>query len=151
MADDKKELGRPTSGDRPKKTGRRQPASRRRPSVGPTNVPVVYSDLRGRQQEIALLEALLVNGGARLVTITGTGGCGKTRLAVELVNRHGHGFEDGAAFVGLAAVTDPARVFDEISRTLRIALPCGTRSGAPASPSPSRAATCCSCSTTSSR
>jgi predicted ATPase len=68
-------------------------------------VPVPATPLLGREQEIAAVEELVVGEGVRLVTLTGAGGVGKTRLMVEAARRLGPGFADGARFVELAAVS----------------------------------------------
>ncbi|UAK31105.1 hypothetical protein K8O92_25120 [Nocardia asteroides] len=62
----------------------------------------------GRQREIREVRALLAT--ARLVTLTGVGGVGKTRLATEVAAASGRSFPDGAWLVDLAAVDDPQRV-----------------------------------------
>lgn len=67
--------------------------------------PVPQTRLVGRQRELDEIEELLDR--ARLVTLTGMGGSGKTRLAVEVGSRRAGRFESGAAFVDLAPVVDP--------------------------------------------
>ncbi|WP_234027898.1 ATP-binding protein [Pseudonocardia dioxanivorans] len=62
----------------------------------------------GREGELARARALLL--GTRLLTLTGPGGCGKTRMAIELAGRSPEDFPDGVHFVSLAAVRDPALV-----------------------------------------
>jgi len=68
-------------------------------------VPVAATPLLGREQETAAVEELVVGEGARLVTLTGPGGVGKSRLMVEAARRLGPGFADGARFVELASVS----------------------------------------------
>jgi predicted ATPase len=68
-------------------------------------VPVPATPLLGREQEIAAVEELVVGEGVRLVTLTGPGGVGKSRLMVEAARRLGPGFADGARFVELASVS----------------------------------------------
>ena len=63
--------------------------------------------LVGREQEAAAVVDLVVREGALLVTLTGPGGVGKSRLAVEAARRLGPGFPDGARFVP-ASVTSRA-------------------------------------------
>jgi predicted ATPase len=70
-------------------------------------LPVPATPLVGRDQEAAAVEDLVVKEGVRLVTLTGPGGVGKTRLMVEAARRLGPGFTDGARFVDLAAVSAP--------------------------------------------
>lgn len=72
------------------------------------NLPVAVTRFIGRAQELAQLQAS--SSGARLLTLTGTGGCGKTRLALALAARRKDEFADGVWFVELAALTDPALV-----------------------------------------
>jgi hypothetical protein len=62
----------------------------------------------GRENELAQARGLLA--GTRLLTLTGPGGCGKTRLAIELAGRTPQDFQYGVHFVSLAAVRDPALV-----------------------------------------
>ena len=71
------------------------------------NLPVQLTNFVGREQEIAKLEELL---GARLLTLTGAGGSGKTRLAIELAARSTDRFPDGVWFVELAALDDTALI-----------------------------------------
>jgi predicted ATPase/class 3 adenylate cyclase len=67
-------------------------------------VPVPVTPLVGREREAAAVVDLVVREGVRLVTLTGPGGVGKSRLAMEAAERLGPGFADGARFVELAAV-----------------------------------------------
>jgi predicted ATPase/class 3 adenylate cyclase len=69
-------------------------------------VPVPVTPLVGREREAAAVEDLVVREGARLVTLTGAGGVGKSRLVVEAARRLGSGFADGARFVELTAVPE---------------------------------------------
>ena len=68
-------------------------------------LPAPATPLVGRERQAAAVEDLVVREGARLVTLTGPGGVGKTRLAVEAARRLGPGFADGARFVELASVS----------------------------------------------
>jgi predicted ATPase len=68
-------------------------------------VPVPVTPLLGREQEAAAVEDLVVREGVRLVTLTGPGGVGKSRLMVEAVRRLGPGFADGGRFLELASVS----------------------------------------------
>jgi predicted ATPase/class 3 adenylate cyclase len=74
----------------------------------PNNLPRQVTSFIGREQDLTLLEALVQR--ARLVTIVGTGGLGKTRLALELAHRALDAFPDGAWFVDLAAIGEPSMV-----------------------------------------
>ena len=89
------------------------------------DLPLTQSSFVGRSQEIADLSRLVEEH--RLVTLTGPGGVGKTRLAVRTAAELSAHFPDGVAFVPLAAVHDASLVPDEVARTL--ALPVGTYSG----------------------
>jgi predicted ATPase len=68
-------------------------------------LPMPATPLLGREQETAAVEELVVGEGVRLVTLTGPGGVGKSRLMVEAARRLGPGFADGARFVELASVS----------------------------------------------
>jgi len=67
-------------------------------------LPVPATPLMGRDQEARAVADLVLGEGVRLVTLTGPGGVGKTRLAVEAARRLGPGFGDGVRFADLAAV-----------------------------------------------
>src|SRR5215831_18521589 len=67
-------------------------------------VPVPSTPLVGRDDDVAAVRDLMHAEGARLVTLTGPGGVGKTRLAVEIAQRLGPDFRDGARFVELSSV-----------------------------------------------
>ena len=67
-------------------------------------LPVPLTPLVGREQEVAAVEALVRSEGVRLVTLTGPGGSGKSRLAVEAAGRLRPAFADGVRFIGLASV-----------------------------------------------
>jgi predicted ATPase len=67
-------------------------------------LPVPATPLVGREREAAAVEDLIAGEGVRLVTLTGPGGVGKSRLAVEAARRLGPGFADGVRFVELATV-----------------------------------------------
>jgi predicted ATPase len=67
-------------------------------------LPGPATPLLGREEETAAVKKLVVGEGARLVTLTGPGGVGKSRLMVEAARRLGPGFADGARFIDLAPV-----------------------------------------------
>ncbi len=81
-------------------------------------LPASVTPLVGREREAAAIENLVVREGVRLVTLTGSGGVGKSRLMVEAARRLGPGFVDGARFVELAAVFATDLVAPTIARGL---------------------------------
>ena len=80
------------------------------------DLPTPPTALIGREIEIAAATAILTGEGttSRLLTLTGPGGAGKTRLSLHLAATLGLEFADGARFVPLAAITDPDLVLPEI-------------------------------------
>jgi predicted ATPase/class 3 adenylate cyclase len=80
------------------------------------NLPTSLSSFIGRERETAEVEELLVVG--RLVTLTGAGGCGKTRLALEVASRKLELFADGVWFVDLAPLSDPQLVGQTVIHAL---------------------------------
>src|SRR5262249_54391216 len=86
----------------------------------PHHLPVQRSPLLGREREVAELVALLRRPEAGLVTLTGPGGVGKTRLALQVAAEVLDGFADGAFLVPLAALTDPELVVSAIATALRV-------------------------------
>jgi DNA-binding SARP family transcriptional activator len=74
------------------------------------SVPVPATSFLGREAELAELSRLLVDTGARLVTLRGPGGSGKSRLALEAARLLASAFADGVVFVPLAPLHDPAYV-----------------------------------------
>jgi len=82
----------------------------------PGNLPIPLTTFVGRTTDLAELSSLL--GSARLITLTGPGGIGKTRLGIELAGQHAPGFRDGAWFVALDLIDDPAQVNASIARTI---------------------------------
>jgi predicted ATPase/class 3 adenylate cyclase len=83
-----------------------------------SNLPVTLSSLVGREAEVEAVRALL--GAARLVTVTGPGGTGKTRLVQEVARRSAEAYEGGATFVPLEAIRDAGLIPAEILRALRL-------------------------------
>ena len=75
-------------------------------TIGATSsLPVPATPLIGRDTEVAALTTLLCSPGSRLVTLTGAGGSGKTRLAIAVAAQQQAAFRDGVFFVPLASVT----------------------------------------------
>ena len=85
---------------------------------GPRPLPVDATSLVGREEAIEEVTELVGRSGARLVTLTGLGGIGKTRLAVAAGERLVDRFGSGTAFVPLAAVTDPGLVLAGVARAV---------------------------------
>jgi predicted ATPase len=86
----------------------------------PNNLPSQPSPLVGREAELAAVTELLTQQDVRLVTLTGLGGTGKTRLALQTAANVLEAFEDGAFFVDLAPLTDPSLVLPTIATTLGV-------------------------------
>ena len=82
-------------------------------------LPFELTTFIGRERELVDAKASIT--GARLVTLVGAGGSGKTRLALEVASELEHGFEHGAAFVELAALSDPGLVARAVLQTLGLA------------------------------
>ena len=77
---------------------------------GRHNLPAQATALIGRDQEVASLRELVLRGGGRLTTLTGVGGCGKTRLAMGVGSSLVGSFPDGVWMVALASLADPLLV-----------------------------------------
>jgi predicted ATPase len=99
--------GRPAAGAPPAAAAR-----------GPRPLPVSVTSLVGRERDIDEVASLVQRPGVRLVTLTGPGGVGKTRLAVAVGERLSGRFDAGTVFVPLAAVTQPELVLDGIGRAV---------------------------------
>ena len=96
---------------------RREPrqASSRSPAFF---VPVYSNRLIGRESEMAALANAILEPDARIVTVTGPGGVGKTRLAVELATELESWFPGGVVFVDLTRHREPGAMIDQIARAL---------------------------------
>jgi predicted ATPase len=86
-------------------------------TISNTNLPRPASSFVGREREVGEVAALLRDG-ARLVTLTGPGGSGKTRLAIEAAAELVPAFKAGVFWVGLATLRDSALVLDTVAQTL---------------------------------
>ena len=90
------------------------------PNVALTNIPAALTSFVGRTRELAEVKELLA--GTRLLTLTGTGGTGKTRLALQVAAevRNGNLYPDGAWLVELAPLSDPGLVLQAIASALGV-------------------------------
>ena len=112
---------RPGNGNRLMDMLERTPRNPIRERAGwPHTLPVRREALIGRERELALVAALLVRDDVGLVTLTGAGGSGKTRLAIELAANLHERFADGVSFVPLAPILDPTVVVSAIAQSLGV-------------------------------
>ena len=83
-----------------------------------SNLPVQVSSFIGREAELAAVRALV--GGSRLVTLTGAGGAGKTRLGLQVAAGLADGTGDGVWFADLAPLGDPDLVAVTVADVLGV-------------------------------
>jgi predicted ATPase/DNA-binding XRE family transcriptional regulator len=103
-------------------------AARRDPARAPrseradrlTGLPVPLTPLIGRETEVAAVSALLAEPAVRLLTLSGPGGTGKTRLALAVAERVASDVPDGVTFAPLAALADPSLVASAIAHQLGV-------------------------------
>jgi predicted ATPase len=95
----------------------------------PAPLPVPRSALIDRQQEVALVQGLLQREDVGLVTLTGPGGVGKTRLAIQVAADLASQFADGVAFIALASLKDPQLVELTVARGLGVSEAAGQAIG----------------------
>ena len=83
-------------------------------------VPITFTSLIGREQDVARISSLLLRPDVRLLTLLGVGGIGKTRLSLQVAGEMRQHFYDGVCFVSLAAINEPALVVSAIAQELGI-------------------------------
>jgi predicted ATPase/class 3 adenylate cyclase/DNA-binding CsgD family transcriptional regulator len=86
----------------------------------PQNLPIQLTPFIGRVQEVATVQHLLQREGVHVLTLTGPGGSGKTRLGLQVAAELSDVFPDGVFFVNLAPISEPAFVLSTIAQTLGI-------------------------------
>jgi predicted ATPase/DNA-binding winged helix-turn-helix (wHTH) protein len=100
------------------RTAAQKPVRRLEPRA--SNLPVSRTGFVGREKEAAAARELLLRPGVRLMTVTGPGGIGKTRLAVEVASALCEKFPDGIHFVPLSPLSDPSLIAAVIAQALGI-------------------------------
>lgn len=90
------------------------------PVILHTNLPAPLTPLIGADKNIASVTAILKRPGLRLLTLTGPGGVGKTRLAIAVGTRLLNKFSDGVFFISLETLSDPALLITQIARSLSV-------------------------------
>jgi predicted ATPase/class 3 adenylate cyclase len=95
-------------------------------SLNATNLPVAANALVGRERELVELTRMLRDG-TRLLTLTGAGGSGKTRLGLQVAAELVEDFAGGVFFVPLAEVSDPGLVEGTVARTIGVRVPSDLR------------------------
>ncbi len=85
-----------------------------------TGLPAPATPLIGRAREVTALRGLICQGEVRILVVTGPGGVGKTRLALEAASALTRDFADGVAFVALAPIQSTELVIPAIARALGV-------------------------------
>jgi predicted ATPase len=89
---------------------------------GPRSLPVTSTSLIGREQDIVEVSKLLAKPEVRLVTLTGPGGVGKTRLAIAVGEQLDHLYPQGTVFVPLASIAEPELVLPRIAAAVGVTI-----------------------------
>jgi hypothetical protein len=84
------------------------------------SLPCESTSFVGRSAELAAVARLLADPGCRLLTLLGSGGIGKTQLALAVAAAHTATFADGVAFVALASVGSPDQIVSAIGESLQL-------------------------------
>jgi predicted ATPase len=100
--------------------GERQPTRSASGKHPPHNLPAQFTSFIGRVKEVTAIQALLLREGVRLVTLTGPGGTGKTRLSLQVAEAVLDHFIDGVFFVSLAEIQGPEQVIPKIAKQLEV-------------------------------
>jgi predicted ATPase len=90
------------------------------PESHPDNLPIELTSFIGREAEIAAISKLLLQENTHLVTLTGTGGVGKTRLCLQVASHVAEQFIDGVHFVPLASINDFELISAAMAQTLGV-------------------------------
>jgi predicted ATPase/DNA-binding winged helix-turn-helix (wHTH) protein len=96
------------------------PEGTEKQQIRPTNLPVQRTGFVGREKEVAAAKALLLRQDVRLATVTGPGGIGKTRLAVQVANGLVECFPGGIHFVPLSSLSDPRLIASAIVQSMGV-------------------------------
>ena len=88
-------------------------------ALAPT-LPAPFTPLVGRERNLEEVKTLLAQPEVKLLTLTGTGGVGKTRLAIRAARDAGYLFPDGVVFFALAPLADPGLVVPTVARSLGV-------------------------------